>query len=133
MIRVSSIVLSLMAAVLVACRAAPPPTHSELLEKLHQCRDQLTQERPTGRGVSSCTKLPVSTLNGISRNELATVLGPPSFCTTLSEGGPPRGPDCPPQFDPKWSFHPIGTTGLELACETDEKQRCEVLRWNRTE
>ena len=131
--RVSSIVLSLAAAALVACRTAPPPTRAELLEKLHQCRGELAKERPTDQSVSPCTKLDPSPLNGVSRTELAAVLGPPTFCTGLSEGSPPRGPDCPPQLDPRWSFHRIGGAGPELYCETDEKQRCEVLRWIRLE
>ena len=130
MIRVSSIALGILAVVLVACRAAsPPPTRAELLEKLHQCRVELTQERSTGRSMSSCAKLDPSPLNGISRNELAAALGPPSFCVGLSEGGPPRGSDCPPELNPRWSFHLIGGGGLELFCATDEKQRCETLRW----
>jgi hypothetical protein len=130
MIRFSSIALSLIAAVLFACRAAPPPpTRAELLEKLHQCRDELTQERPTGRFVSPCVKLDPSPLNGISRNDLAAALGPPTFCVGLSERGSPRGSDCPPELNPRWSFHLIGSGGPELFCATDEKQRCEILRW----
>jgi hypothetical protein len=130
MIRDSSIALTLIAVMLVACRAAPPPpTRAELLEKLHQCRVELTQKPPTGRSMSSCAKLDPSPLNGISRNELAAALGPPTFCVGLSEGGPPRGSDCPLELNPRWSFHLIGSGGLELFCATDEKQRCENLRW----
>jgi hypothetical protein len=129
MIRVCSMALSLIVAALVACRAAPPPTRAELLEKLHHCRDGLTQEQPTARFVSPCAKLDPSPLNGISRTELAATLGPPTYCIGLSEAGSPSGPDCPPQLNPKWSFHLIGGDGPELFCETDEKQRCEVLRW----
>jgi hypothetical protein len=132
MIRVFSMALSLTVAALVACRATPPPTRAELLEKLHQCRDELTKGRPTGR-IPPCVKLDLSPLNGISSRELATVLGPPTFCTGLSEGGSPRGLDCPPQLYPKWSFHLIGRDGPELYCETDEKQRCEVLGWIQSE
>jgi hypothetical protein len=129
MIRLYSVTLSLMAATLVACRAAPaPPTRAELLEKLQQCRDELSKERPPGR-LSTCTKIDPWLLNGISRAELAAALGPPTFCRGLSELGSPRGPDCPPELNPGWSFDAIGGTGLELTCETDEKQRCEVLRW----
>ena len=130
MIRVSSIALSLIAMMLVACRAAPPPpTRAELLENLHQCQVELTQKRPTDRSMSSCVKLDPSPLNGISRNELAAALGPPTFCVGLSEGGPPRGSDCPLELNPRWSFHLIGSGGPELFCATDEKQRCENLRW----
>jgi hypothetical protein len=129
MVRVSTIALSLVAAALTACRAVPPPTRAELLDKLHQCRDELNKEQPTGQFVSPCGRLDPSPLNGISRAELAAVLGPPTFCTGLSETGSPRGPDCPPQLDPRWSFHLIGGPGPELHCETDEKQRCEVLLW----
>jgi hypothetical protein len=130
MIRVSSIALSLIAMMLVACRAAPPPpTRAELLEKLHQCQAELTQKRPTDRSMSSCAKLDPSPLNGISRNELAAALGPPTFCVGLSEVGPPRGSDCPRELNPRWSFHLIGSDGPELFCATDEKQRCENLRW----
>ena len=122
--------LSLLAAALVACRAVPPPpTRAELLEKLQQCRDELTKDHPPSRLVSSCSKLDLSGLNGISRADLASDLGPPTFCLGLSEGGPPSGPDCPPELEPKWSFHRIGGVGPELSCETDQKQRCEVLRW----
>jgi hypothetical protein len=132
MIRVSSMALSLIAATLVGCRAAPP-TRAELLEKLHQCREELAKEQPSGRFVSPCVKLDTSALNGISRNELAAALGPPTFCTGLSEGSPPGGPDCPPQLDPKWIFHRVGTLGPELSCETDEKHHCEVVRWINSE
>lgn len=131
MIRLYSVVAILMAATLVACRAAPP-ARGELLEKLHQCLDELSKERPTGR-LPPCTKIDPSPLNGISRTELAAALGPPTFCVGLSERGSPRGSDCPPQLNPGWSFYPIGGTGPELSCETDEKQRCEVLRWVRLE
>src|SRR5262244_2833621 len=130
MMRVSSIALSLIAVVLVACRAAPPPpTRAELLEKLHQCRVELTKERPTGRFISSCAKLDPSLLNGISRHELAAALGPPTFCVGLSEAGTPRGSDCPFELNPRWSFHLIGVGGPELFCAADEKQRCENVRW----
>jgi|ERR1700733_7366998 hypothetical protein len=129
MTRVYSMALSFIVVALVACRTAPPATRAELLEKLHQCRDELTREGQTGRPVSHCAKLDPSPLNGISRSELAAALGPPTFCMGLSEGGSPRGPDCPLQFDPRWSFHLIGGNGPELTCVTDEKQRCEVVRW----
>lgn len=130
MIRVSSRALSLIAVMVVACRAAPPPpTRAELLEKLQQCRVELTHERSTSRSMSSCAKLDPSPLNGISRNELAAALGPPTFCVGLSEVGAPHGPDCPRELNPRWSFHLIGGSGPELFCSTDEKQRCETLRW----
>jgi hypothetical protein len=129
MLRGSSIALSLFAAALVACRTTPPPTRAELLAKLHQCRDDLAKERPAGRFVSPCAKLDPSPLYGITRTELAAALGPPTFCVGLSVGGPPRGPDCPPQMDPRWSFYPIGGGGASLFCETDEKQRCEDVSW----
>src|ERR1700733_632138 len=130
MIRLFSVTLSLMAATLVACRAAPaPPTRAELLEKLQQCRVEMSKERPTGR-MPTCAKIDPWPLNGISRAELRAALGSPTFCIGLSERGSPRGPDCPPEVDPGGSFLQIGGTGLELTCETDEKQRCEVLRWN---
>jgi hypothetical protein len=129
MIRGFSVALSVMLAVLGACRAAPPQNRPELLEKLHQCRDELTKEQPTGRFISPCAKLDPSPLNGISRSDLAAALGPPTACMGLSEAGTPNGPDCAPQLDPKWSFHLIGGEGPELSCETDERQRCEVVRW----
>ena len=121
--------LGLVATVLVACRAAPPPTHAELLEKLHQCRDELNKAQPAGQLASRCAKLDPTPLNGTSRSELAASLGPPTFCSGLSEGVSPRGPDCPPELNPRWSFYPVGGAGPELYCETDEKQRCEVVRW----
>jgi hypothetical protein len=77
----------------------------------------------------SCVRLDLSPLNGISRNELAAALGPPTFCVGLSEGGPPRGSDGPRELNPRWSFHLIGRGGPELFCSTDEQQRCETLRW----
>ena len=129
MTRISVTALSLFTVALVACRATPPLTSAELLEKLQKCRDELTKERPPDAFASACAKLDPSPLNGISRHELAAALGPPSLCMGLSEGASPRGPDCSPQLDPKWSFHPIGRDGLELYCETDEKQRCEVVSW----
>lgn len=130
MIRVSLLALSLMAAALAACRSAPPPpTRAELLEKLQRCHDELTQQSPKGRLVSACMKLDLSPLNGITRHELAATLGPPTFCLGLSEGGAPRGPDCPPLLEPRWSFHSLGGDGPDLYCQTDEKQRCEALRW----
>lgn len=127
MIRVFSMGLSLVA-LLVACRTVPPPTRAELLDKLQQCHDVLTKERPNGPS-SSCTKLDLSALNGISRTDLVSVLGPPSFCLGLSEGAPPHGSDCPSRLDPKWSFHRMGETGPELSCVTDAGQHCEVVRW----
>jgi len=133
MIRVSTMAVSLMVTALVGCRATPPPTRAELLEKLHQCRDELNKERATGQPGSHCARLDPSPLNGISRGELAAALGPPTFCTGLSEVSAPTGPDCPPQLDPSWSFHLIGGTGPELHCETDQKQRCEVILWIRSE
>lgn len=133
MIRVSTMAVSLMAATLVGCRAAPTPTRAELLEKLHQCRDELNKEAATSQSGARCTRLDPTPLNGISRTELATVLGPPSFCSGLSEASAPRGPDCPPQLDPTWSFHLIGSAGPELHCETDARQRCEVVLWIRSD
>jgi hypothetical protein len=133
MLRASSIALILMAGALVACQTAPPPTRAELLEKLRQCHDELHKEQPAEQPLARCAKLDPSPLNGISRTQLAAALGPPTFCTGLSEGGPPRGPDCPPQLDPRWSFHLIGQDGSELHCETDEKQRCEVVIWTRSD
>jgi hypothetical protein len=133
MIRVFSLVLSLIVTALVACRDAPPQNRTELLEKLHQCRAELPKEHPTGQFVSPCVKLDPSPLNGISRNELAAALGPPTSCIGLSEAGSPNGLDCPPQLDPKWSFHQIGRYGPELSCDTDEKQRCEAVRWIHSE
>jgi hypothetical protein len=129
MIRLYLPALSLVAAALVACRSAPAPTRAELLEKLHQCRDELSKGRSTGAFVSPCTKLDPSPLDGISRHELVAALGPPSFCVGLTEGGFPSGQDCPPQWDPKWSFYLGGINGPELACVTDEQQRCELVRW----
>ena len=121
-----------VAALLFACHTTPP-TRAELLEKLHQCRDDLSKERSAGHSVSPCTKLDPSPLNGISRTELAAALGPPTFCMGLGQGGFPGGTDCPPQLDPKWAFYRVGASGPELTCETDEKQRCEVVRWLRYE
>jgi len=131
MIRRYSAALSVMAVALLACRTAPPPTRTELLEKLHRCRDELAKGPPTGQFASPCTKLDLSPLNGISRSDLVSSLGQPTFCMGMTEGGFPRGPDCPPQLDPKWSFG--GTGGPELACATDEQQRCELVRWLRSE
>lgn len=132
MIRLYSAALSVVAAALVACRAAPP-TRAELLEKLHQCRDELSKGRSTGSFVSPCTTLDLSPLDGILRSELVATLGQPTFCMGMTEGGFPRGPDCPPQFDPKWSFYQGGTAGPELACATDERQHCELVRWLHSE
>ena len=129
MIRLSIMTLSLVAAALVGCRSAPPPTRAELLEKLHQCHAELNKEGATGQSGSHCTTLDPSPLNGISRAELAAALGPPAFCTGLSEGHAPHGPDCPPQLDPTWFFHRVGSAGPELHCETDQRQRCEVVLW----
>lgn len=126
MTRLHLLTLSLMAITVVACHSAPPPlSRSELLEKLKQCRDELSkEERPTGQP-PACAKLDPWPLNGISRSELGAALGPPSFCMGLSERGYPRGADCPPDLNPAWSF---GRTGVSLSCEADDKQRCEV-RW----
>jgi len=129
MIRFHLAALSLMAAALVACRSTPAPTRAELLDKLHQCRDELGKGRPTGAFVSPCTRLDPAPLDGISRHELVAALGPPSFCVGLTEGSFPSGQDCPPQLDPKWSFYLGGIYGPELACVTDEQQRCELVRW----
>lgn len=133
MLRVSSLVLSLLVTTLVACRDAPPKNRTELLQRLQQCRDELTKQHPTSQFVTPCVKLDPSPLNGISRNELAAALGPPTSCMGLSEAGSPNGPDCPPQLDPKWSFHVIGSYGPELSCDTDEQHRCEVVRWIHSE
>jgi hypothetical protein len=133
MYRVSMITLGLIAVALAACRAAPPLPRTELLEKLHQCHDTMTKERSENSPPSPCAKLDPSSLNGISRSELAAALGPPTLCLGLSEGGAPSGPDCPAQLNPKWSFHRIGGDGLELFCETDENQHCEVVRWIQSE
>lgn len=81
--------------------------------------------------MSKCAKLDPSPLNGISRSDLASALGPPTFCVGLSEGTFPHGADCPPQMDPKWAFFQGTGTGPELTCETDEKQHCELVRWLR--
>ena len=132
MIRLSTMTLTLIAAALMACHAAPPPTRAELIERLQQCRDTLAKPQPTDRPLSRCASLDPSGLNGIPRHELAAALGPPTICIGLSEGGSPSGADCPRQLNPKWSFHPIGGAGLELFCETDEQQRCEVVRWLRS-
>jgi hypothetical protein len=133
MIRLSLAALSLVAVTLVACRTVPQPTRAEILEKLHQCREELSKARSTGALVSPCTKLDLSPLAGISRHELVATLGPPTFCMGMTEGSFPNGPDCPPQLDPKWSFYQGGTGGPELACSTDEQQRCELVRWLHSE
>jgi hypothetical protein len=119
------------------CRA-PPPTRAELLDKLRHCHDKVTQEEAPAVFVSPCAKLDVTPLNGISRSELAAALGRPTFCMGLSEGGVPKGLDCPPQWDPKWAFfRPPPSAGLgsgpELACETDENQRCGFVHWLSTD
>jgi hypothetical protein len=133
MIRVSAMALCLVAAALAGCRAAPPPpTRAELLQKLNECRDAQTSQHPAGH-LAGCTKLDLSPLNGISRADLAASLGPPSFCSGLSEGGAPGGADCPPQLNPRWSFHGVGSVGPDLSCDTDEKQHCEVVRWINSE
>lgn len=131
MVRLCTVVLSLVAVTLVACRAPPPPlTRSEVIEKLRQCRDDLGKELPAARSKPvPCPKIDPTPLNGISRTELGAALGPPNFCMGLSERGSPNGPDCPPQLNPGWAFYLIGRNGPELICETDEKQRCEVMRW----
>jgi hypothetical protein len=133
MVRVSTLAMSLTALALLACRAEPPPTRAVLLQRLHECREVAARAQPAPSPASPCAKLDPSVLNGISRSELAASLGPPTLCLGLSEGAAPAGADCPPQLNPKWSFHRIGGDGLELFCETDEQQRCEVVRWIRSE
>jgi hypothetical protein len=135
MVRLYLVTLSLVVAASVACRAPPPPlTRAEVLAKLHQCRDDLGKERPTGRSKPvPCTTIDPTPMNGISRTELEAALGPPTFCMGLSERGSPSGADCPPELNPGWAFYLIGRNGPELICETDEKQRCEVMRWIRME
>jgi hypothetical protein len=134
MIRLSSMAVCLAAAALVACRT-PPPTRAQLLEKLHQCRDELAtgKAKTPGWFVSPCTKLDLAPLSGVSRAELVSVLGQPTFCVGMGEGSYPGGPDCAPQLDPKWAFYKGGGSGPELTCETDEKQHCELVRWLRSD
>jgi hypothetical protein len=117
---------------LVACRT-PPVSRPELLDKLTQCRNELSQGQSTGWFVSPCVKLDPAPLNGISRIELAAALGRPTFCTSLSEGVLPPGSDCPPQMDPKWAFFRGAGAGPELTCETDESQHCQLVRWLKPE
>jgi hypothetical protein len=129
----SGLAAFVLLAALSACRS-PPPTRAELLDKLRHCHDTVTQEQAPAVFVSPCAKLDVTALNGISRSELAAALGRPTFCMGLSEGGVPKGLDCPPQWDPKWAFfRPPPSAGLgsgpELACETDENQRCGFVHW----
>jgi len=133
MMRLSLAALSLVAATLVGCHTAPPPTRAGILEKLHHCLDELSRGRSTGAFVSPCTRLDLAPLNGIPRHELVAALGPPTFCMGMTEGSFPGGPDCPPQLDPKWSFYQGGAGGPELACSTDDQQRCELVRWLHSE
>jgi hypothetical protein len=121
-----------LATALAACRT-PPPTRAELLDKLTQCRHEVSQGQPTGWFISPCIKLDPSPLNGITRIDLAAALGRPTFCVGLSEGVLPRGSDCPPQMDPKWAFFRGAGSGPELTCETDESQHCELVRWLKPE
>jgi hypothetical protein len=130
-----SAALIVITALLGACRS-PPPTRAELLDKLRQCHDVVTQGKTPEWFISPCAKLDLTPLNGISRRELAATLGRPNFCMGLGEGGVPTASDCPPQWDPKWAFfRPPPSAGLgsgpELTCETDETQHCGYVHWLR--
>jgi hypothetical protein len=124
--------MSLTLAALGGCRS-PPPTRPELLDKLQHCRAEITKSAGNGWFESPCTKLDVSHLNGITRLELVTALGQPSYCVGLAEAQDPRGPDCPPTLEPKWDFFRGAGAGPQLICETDQKQSCELVRWLRSD
>jgi hypothetical protein len=130
MLRFCALTLCLVTTGLVACRASPPPlTRAEVLDQLHQCLVLVSKQLPTSK-LPPCTKIDTAPLYGIPRAEIAAALGPPTFCMGLGARGSPSGADCPSGLNPWWSFYPVGGTGRDLTCETDEKQRCGVLRWN---
>jgi hypothetical protein len=131
MIRFGAVTLCLLAAGLVACRSTTPPlSRAEVLNALHQCLVTVSKQLPTDK-LPPCTKIDPAPLYGIPRAEIAAALGPPSFCMGLGARGFPTGPDCPSGLNPWWSFYPEGGSGQDLSCETNEKQRCGVLRWSR--
>lgn len=133
MMRFGAVTLCLVATGLIGCRAAPPPlSRAEVLDQLHQCLVMVSKQMPTDK-LPPCTKMDPAPLFGIRRSEIATALGPPSFCMGLGARGFPTGPDCSSGMNPSWSFYPEGGRGQDLSCETDEKQRCGVLRWTRAE
>ena len=115
---------------------AKPDTRNELLQSLRACRDAIPKhvDQPFE---STCRTFDVSTLTGISRADLVVALGPPSFCVGLTEGGFPRGQDCPPHWNPEWSFYRLPANllggGPELFCETTEDQHCGRVMWVRSQ
>ena len=124
--------------VLCGCITPTPKSDArqELLKSLRACRDAIPKQvdQPFE---SPCRASDVSSLMGISRADLVVALGPPSFCVGVTEGGFPRGTDCPPHWNPEWSFYrlPAGRLGggPELLCETTEDQRCDRVMWVRSQ
>lgn len=124
------------ATALLACRTTPPPDpRAELLHRLHDCLKSLPTGRPQGGFQSSCNAVEVSSLGGITRTDLVAGIGPPNYCVGKESGGNNYGTgDCPPQYNPWWSFYRLDPKvmvggGLELECVADTSGHCTTVHW----
>jgi hypothetical protein len=120
-----------------ACSAlAPHQNRADLLKALRQCLNEVPK-RGAASFESPCVHKDVSSLNGITRAELISALGPAQFCTAPAYGGFPTALDCPPDENPQWSFYALPENiilggGPELVCEADGHPYCVRLLWRRS-
>ena len=113
--------------------------HKELLETLRQCLVEVPIRGARGQQfVSPCSRMDVSSLNGIPRRRLLDALGPAQYCTGTTDGGFPQKSDCPMDQNPQWSFYrlPDPTVvggGPELVCEANKRDYCITVEWRRSQ
>lgn len=113
--------------------------HKELLETLRQCLVEVPIRGARGQQfVSPCSRMDVSSLNGIPRRRLLDALGPAQYCTGTTDGGFPEKSDCPMDQNPQWSFYrlPDPTVvggGPELVCEANKHDYCVTVEWRRSQ
>jgi hypothetical protein len=135
----------LSTALLVACSTPgnyrKDAAHGELLQTLRQCLVEVPIRGERGKQfVSPCSRMDISSLNGIPRKRLLDALGPAQYCTgpTQGQGGFPEKSGCPIDQNPQWSFYrlPDPTTiggGPELVCGANKHDYCVTVEWQRSQ
>jgi hypothetical protein len=130
-------------ALLVACSTPgnyrKDAAHEELLQTLRQCLVEVPIRGERGKQfVSPCSRMDISSLNGIPRKRLLDALGPAQYCTSPTQGGFPEKSDCPMDQNPQWSFYRLADRtvvggGPELVCEANKHEYCITAEWRRSQ